>query len=539
MNNKTGTVADAVVAGLIDHDIETLYCLPGVQNDDLFDALHRAQDRIAVIHTRHEQGAAYMALGAALATGKPAAFCVVPGPGILNTAAALCTAYACNAPVLALTGQIPKDQIGGGHGFLHELPNQLNTLRSLTKWADRVTGLADAQPLVNEAFRKMTQGRPRPVALECPIDVWGERGSLTFEFKQTVETPPADHHAIQQASSLLRGCERPLIVVGGGAQDSADLVRELSDLLQAPVLSNRMGRGIVDSLAPLSVNQTEGHRFWAEADLIIGIGTRLQQQLAWGTPLDTKIIRIDVDAEEISRFALPSVGLQGDASAVLAALLIELRSHGAIEFSRERDVVLHKEDIARELSQLVPQKQYLAAIRAALPAHGIFVDELTQVGYASRLLYPVHQPRTFITPAYQGTLGWGYATALGVKVARPEAPVISISGDGGFMFNVQELATAALHNIAVIAIVFDDAAFGNVRRLQKQKYGRNIATSLKNPDFVKLAESFDIKATRLDSPSDLELVLREAIASNQPWLIHVPVDEMPDPWRFINLPRLH
>lgn len=540
MNNIQGTVGSAVVDGLIQNGIDTLFCMPGVQNDHFFDALYPKQDRIRPIHVRHEQGAAYMALGAAMATGKPAAYCVVPGPGVLNSTAALCTAYACNAPVLALTGQIPQKQIGAGYGFLHELPDQLGTMRSLTKWAERITGPHDAQPLVNEAFRQMLSGRPRPVSLECAIDVWGRRGELTCEPVRPALPIAVDANAVAKAAELLTGAANPVIVVGGGAQHAAAQVQALSGLLQAPVISNRMGRGIVNSDAPLSVNWTVGHRLWREADVILAIGTRLQvQQMAWGVKPGTKIIRIDVDAVEIERFAPPTVGILADAATALGALLALVRTSGVSAPSREAQTQALKAQVAQELSVLDTQAGFLRAIRAALPADGIFVDELTQVGYASRLLLPVHQPRTFLTPAYQGTLGWGYATALGAKVARPNSAVVSVNGDGGFMFNVQELATAMQHNIGVVAIVFDDGAFGNVRRLQQQQFGRNIASDLRNPDFVALARSFGMRSERVETPEALEIAVRNGIEANEPVLIHVPVGPMPDPWKFINMPRVH
>lgn len=540
MESKKGTVGQAVVEGLIQNGIDTLFALPGVQNDHLFDALYSAQDKIRVIHPRHEQGAAYMALGAAMATGKPAAYCVVPGPGILNTTAALCTAYACNAPVLALTGQIPQKYIDGGFGFLHELPDQLGTMRSLTKWADRITGTHDAQPLVNEAFRQLKTGRPRPVSLECSIDVWGRRGELLLQPPAKVPALPVDADAVLKAVELLRDAKRPLIVVGGGAQEAGGQVNELSQLLQAPVVSNRMGRGIVDSDSPLSVNWTVGHRLWNDVDVVLAVGTRLQvQQMMWGVAPSTKIIRIEVDAVEMERFATPAVGILADATDALDALLKQLRGLSLTRSSRESEIQALKDQVAEELGVLNVQHDFLAAIRSALPANGIFVDELTQVGYASRLLFPVHQPRTFLTPAYQGTLGWGYATALGAQVACPDSPVVSVSGDGGFMFNVQELATAVQHNIPVVAIVFDDGAFGNVRRLQTQQFGRNIASDLKNPDFVALAKSFGMAAVRVEQASELEDAVKQGIASKKPLLIHVPVGPMPDPWKFINMPRVH
>ena len=182
---------------------------------------------------------------------------------------------------------------------------------------------------------------------------------------------------------------------------------------------------------------------------------------------------------------------------------------------------------------------FLRAIRAALPEDGIYVEEVTQVGFASRLAFPVHAPRTYLSPGYQDTLGWGYGTALGAQAAAPGRKVVLATGDGGFMYQAAELATAMRHRLPVVAVVFDDGAFGNVRRIQQERYGnRLIACDLANPDFVKFAESFGMAAFRADTPPLLEQALRQAFALNAPALVHVKVGEMPSPWDMILLPRV-
>ena len=174
-----------------------------------------------------------------------------------------------------------------------------------------------------------------------------------------------------------------------------------------------------------------------------------------------------------------------------------------------------------------------------MPDEGIYVEDLTQVGYVGRLAFPVYRPRTYIHSGYQGTLGFSYATALGAKVARPDVPVVSVSGDGGFMYNVQELSTAALHGIDAVAIVFADGAYGNVRRMQKSDYGnRLIAVDLLNPNFPKMAESYGIAGVRATSPDSLRRELAAALKRRGPSLIEVPVGEMPDPWPTLMMPRV-
>jgi len=532
--------AQALVRALIAQGLDTLYCLPGVQNDPFFDALFHHTDRLRPVHARHEQGAAYMALGAALATGRPQAFCVVPGPGFLNAGAALATAYATNSRVLALVGQVPSGAIGRGFGMLHELPDQLAILRGLCKWAERVSGAREAVALTAEAFRQMASGRPRPAGLEVPMDVWAREAEVEILEPSPVPEPPIDDDLITAAARLLGAAERPLILVGGGALDASAEVRAVAELLQAPVGTYRAGRGVLDSRHPLSVNLPLAHRLWAGADVVLAVGTRLQQpQQVWGLDDGLKIVRIDADPDEPSRFRPPAVGIAAKAAPALRKLLDALPRYNRKRSSRTDATSALKQAHAHELAQrLGPQIAFLEAIRAALPEDGIFVDELTQIGYVSRLALPVYHPRSFLSSGYQGTLGWGLPAALGAKLARPAAPVLSVAGDGGFLFTAQELASAVRHRVAVVSVVFNDGHYGNVRMFQEQNFGgRVIAADLANPDFAKLAESFGVAGMRADTPKALREALERAFALNAPAVIEVRTGEMPSPWPYIQLPR--
>jgi acetolactate synthase-1/2/3 large subunit len=532
---------DAVVQALIAHGIKSIYCLPGIQNDHLFNALFDAGEAIGVIHTRHEQGAAYMALGAALATGKPQVFSVVPGPGLLNATAALATAQSTSAPVLALSGQIPSRFIGKGHGMLHEIPDQIGILKTLTKWTARIERPQDAPALVAQAFQYLTSGRPRPVGLEIAPDILQARADIDPAAPLPPLAQALDEDAVARAAKLLGEAERPLIFVGGGALDAAREVKALAERLGAPVATYRRGKGVMDDRHPLAQVLTGGHALWATADVVLAVGTRLQWPTAvWGTDDKLKIIKVDADPDEIERIARPEIGLVGDAAAVLARLNEHLRHLPPERPERVAASRAVKEQIARKLSAaLGPQDAYCRAIRDVLPDNGVLVEELTQVAYASRVLYEARHPRSFITSGYQGTLGWGVATALGVKHALGDVPVLSINGDGGFMFTVQELATAVRHRIALVTVVFNDAAYGNVRRMQIDVHGnRVIGSDLANPDFVKLGESFGILSLRAGSPDALRGALEKAFAANEPALIEVPVGDMPFPWPYIDLPRV-
>ena len=538
MTRMTG--GGALVEMLCRHGVDTLFALPGVQNDALFVALYDAGEKIRVIHPRHEQAAAYMAFGYARASGKVGAYAVVPGPGLLNTTAALATAYATNSPVLCISGQIPSNLIGRGFGLLHEIPDQLSILKGLTKWASRINHPSETGKLVNEAFRQLGDGRPRPVALEMPLDIMALESEVALPAVGALPgAPMPDPELVGQAAKLLAGAKQPMIYVGSGASAACAELLALAERLQAPVVTYTGGKGILSDRHYLAQNLLAGHDLWRATDVVLAVGTRFNQpQTRWGLDGEIKVIRIDLDPVEITRVARPTIGIVADAEDALAALNAALP--GGERASRRAELdALKAKTMARIEETLGPQCEYLAAIRAELPDEGIYVEDLTQVGYVGRLAFPVYAPRTYIHSGYQGTLGFSYATALGAKVARPDLPVVSISGDGGFMYNVQELATAALHGIDVIAIVFADGAYGNVRRMQKNDYGnRLIGVDLLNPNFPKMADSYGIAGVRATSPDALRRELAAALKRRGPSLIEVPVGEMPDPWPTLIMPRV-
>ncbi len=540
MPRQTG--GHAVVDALIAHGVRVLYGLPGIQNDWLYNALYDHRDRIQVIHTRHEQGAGFMALGQALATGQPAVFNVVPGPGLLNATAALATAYGLCAPVVCLTGQIPSHQIGRGIGVLHEIPDQLGILRSLTKWAARVDHPAEIPEQVAQAFHQARSGCPRPVGLEVPMDVLQEEAQVTASTgPRPPWHPPVDEDRIDQAARILGQAENPILFVGGGAQGAGPLVTELAEMLQAPVVAYRTGHGVVDGRHPLSLFLPPAHEYWKKADAALAIGSNMRIPLGqWGVDEGLKILRIDVDPASHHRIRRPDVAITARAEDALPRLLERLPRYNRVRPARTEEMQALKGWWARQIAYLEPQLSFLRVIREELGEEGIFVDELTQVGFVSRIAMPAYRPRTFISCGYQGTLGYGFPTALGVKVARPEVPVLSITGDGGFLFTGQELATAVQHRIALVTVIFDNRQYGNVQQMQRTLYGgRVIATDLHNPDFVALAQAFGAQGLRATTPEELRSALRRAFATDHvPTLIQVPVGDMPTVDRFRNLPRV-
>lgn len=535
------TGGQAIVRSLIDYGVDTVFGIPGVQMDGFFNALHDERNAVRTIHTRHEQGSAYMAYGYAFASGRVGVCAVVPGPGLLNATAALSTAYACNTPVLCVSGQIPSAFIGRGIGLLHEIPDQQTMIRSVTKWAGRADHPAEAPGVVREAFRQMATGRPRPVEIEMAMDIMFMESEVAL-LDAVTDYPAAriDTDRIEDAAKILGKAKNPLIFAGGGVIGAEAELLALAEMVQAPVILSRGGLGAVDSRHYLAQNMQAAHRLWKDADVVLGVGTRLTPIVpGWGVDAELKIIRIDIDPVEVTRVNRPAVGIVGDAGPALAALAERTAAHNAARPSREDELTTLKNAVLKDFQDGVgPQMAWLAAIRDVLPEDGIFVEELTQPGYVARFTFPTYRTRSYVSPGYQGTLGYGFATALGVKVACPDRPVVAISGDGGFMYNVQELSTAVQQQIGLVTVVFADGAFGNVKRMQVEDHGgKVIATGLHNPDFVSLAESFGAQGLRAESPDALRAALKRGFETPGPTIIEVPVGEMPSPWGFIQLPR--
>jgi acetolactate synthase-1/2/3 large subunit len=534
---------EAIVRSVAAHGVDTVFGLPGVQMYPVFNTITELAPEMRVIGARHEQGAAYMAFGYAKSTGRPGVFSVVPGPGVLNATAALSTAWACNTPVLCLTGQIPSAYLGLGRGHLHEIPDQLATLKTLTKWAARIDRAADAPAAVAEAFRQMQGGRPGPVSLEMCWDVMAKRDEVgDIVAGEPMPRPEVDAQAVAAAAKLIAGARNPLIFVGSGALHAREEVTELAELLDAPVTALRGGRGIIPEDDSRFVSAVAALELWPDTDLVIGIGSRLElPYMRWNASADPRdqpqgppLVRIEIDAAEMARLK-PDAGILADSADGLRELINAAAGQKSNRGEGAERVNEARARAALKVEQVQPQKQYLDTVRKVLPRDGFYVGELTQTGYVSYFGFEVYEPRTYVMPGFQGTLGYGFSTALGVKAANPDKAVVSLNGDGGFLFGVGELATAVQEKLGVVAVVFNNQAFGNVRRDQINRYGRQTAAELENPDFVKLAESFGAAGLRVDSPEELGPVLERALADDVPALIEVvvPRDVETEPWDLI------
>lgn len=536
MPSQRLTGGQALARSLAGEGIDVVFGLPGVQLDWFFDALYEIGDRVRVYHTRHEQASAYMADGYARTTGRVGVCTVVPGPGLLNAGAALATAYACSSRVLCITGQVDSRAIDQGFGLLHEIPHQDRVISAFTRWSGRAFEPSQIPDLVRRAFREMGSGRPRPVALEVPPDVLQRPGDVQLLKPLAAEPPMVDPDRLREAANLLHVAERPVIYSGGGTLAAAawDELQTLAEILEAPVIMSVDGRGALSDRHDLAHTGLTGQALVREADVVLGVGTRFWQPTrVWGFAAGAKVIRVDADSAEVDRLGHPDVGIVGDAKPVLAGLCALL--HGIQPRPSRRAVLRARKDAAAaRLNAFQPQADFARAIRVATPDDGITVNDLTQVTFFGTVGFPVYAPRTFIGPGYQGTLGSAFTTALGAQVGNPDRTVLAIAGDGGFMYSVAELATQRQHDLNVVSIVFNDGAFGNVKRTQQQTFsGRLIASDLVNPDFVALARAFGIAAERVVTAPQLEGAIKSAVAGHAPALIEVAVGPMSNVWPLI------
>lgn len=532
MANLTG--GQALAQSLKKHGVDTIFGLPGIQLDWLFDGLYdlQAAGDLKIYHTRHEQATTYMADGYARTTGKPGIAIMVPGPGLLNGMAGLSTAYACSSPVLSISGQIRSDLIGVGRGELHEIPHQLEMMKSVTKWAQRAMKPEEIPSMVHEAFKQMLNGHIRPVHIEVPPDVLQAKADMELFGMPGIEAVKPDPDQVEKAAEALGKAERPLIYVGGGVlrAEAWKEVQELAEMLEAPVIMSVNGKGVVSSRHHLGHSTLSAPDLTPNSDAVLVVGTRFVQPANsdWGPGKGQTVIQMDIDSEEIGRNHKPDIGIVSDAKLGLTELIERVGKHNRSRESRKEELEALKAQQEDLLFEVQPQASYAQAIREVLPDDGIVVNESTQVGYFSGVGFPVYEPRSFIGSGYQGTLGFGFATALGAQVGNPNKKVVSINGDGGFYYNVQELSTMAKFNINMIAIVFNDGAYGNVKAIQRMRYGgREIASTLENPDFVTLAKAFNIAGRRAETPEQLREALREGFALNEPMLIDYPTAPMP------------
>lgn len=539
MPHMTGS--QAVVRSLAREGVEVIFALPGAQIMGLFDALYEQSD-IRVMTVRHEQTTTFMADGYSRVKGKPGVALVVPGPGVQNASAGLTTAYSSSSPVLLLAGQIESAMIGKHKGALHEINDQLDIVRPVTKWCRRVLAVEEIPGAIHEAMRQMKTGRPQPTEIEIPPDVLAS--SAEVELFETEDHPRLrpDPDRVRQAAALLLSAKKPLIWAGGGVV-TAGASKELTALaerLGAPVATTAEGKGSIPEHHPLALGGSYHGmggpaRAAPKADVLLAVGTRFSRQMTGATKpkADQLLIHIDADPQVIGKNFPATVAIPADAKTALADLLVELdKSKTPTPQWTAAELAEIRKDGWRQIEELAPaQCEIIARIQKALDEDSIVVSGVTNIGYWSHFAYQVKKPRTYLTSSYAATLGFAFPTALGAKVAAPDKTVVSISGDGGFMYALPELATAVQYGINVIALVFADNAFGALLSDQRSRYQeRVIGTELKNPSFAKVAELFGARGIKVN-PERLDEVLEQARDNRCPTVIEVPVPTLPPPFQ--------
>ena len=489
---------------------------------------------IRFITTRHEQATAYMADGFTRAGGGTGTALMVPGPGLQNASAAIGTAYAASSPMLVVCGQIERDLIGVDRGILHEVNDQLDTIRPVTKWAKRILDPAEIPDAVHEAFYHLKTGRPRPVEIEIPPETLADVADVELREPEEYPRQAPDPEAIRVGAQIMAEAENPLIWAGGGVISSGaqDALMRVAEHLQAPIITSPEGKGAISERHPLALG---AHRLRNDPvareepnfDAILAVGTRLANPAWLG---GQRVVQIDVDPDELGRNYEDTFGIYGDARLSLDSLYENLAGMTPARESRAPEFDALRQRRADTALRVEPQESITATIREVMPEDGILISGMTQIGYYCRSFFPVYEPRTFLTSSYAGNLGYAYPVALGAKVAQPDKAVVAVSGDGGFLFNSQELATAVQYGINAVVIVFNDNAYGNVLRDQVNRFeGRVYGAALHNPDFVKLAEAYGARGVRVE-PDKLGPALQEALAIDAPTLIEVPVQAMPTPF---------
>ena len=531
----------ALVKSLVEEGVEVVFGVPGIQLYGIVSAL-RDEPAVRMITTRHEQATTYMADGYARTTGKPGVALVVPGVGLYNAAAGIATAYARCSPVLVIAGQIPRDQIGKSRGAVHEIEDQASVVRPVTKWRRSVLTVGEIPAAVNEAFRQMRTGCTRPVLIEIPPDVGVEREEVTLRPPAPVSRPAPSRERLREAASVIAQSRLPLIYAGGGvARSNAEeaLVR-LAEATNIPVITSVGGKGTIPDSHPLSygscvsprgerheMNQLYG--VMQSADVVIGIGTRF----SLGNPAGeaSTLVNINIDENELLSVQSNTIPLHGDARATIEALLPHLRRARAGDRPSPAEAVTAARRLIAyyDIQDQEPQYPILKVLQDSIPDDAFVVWGVSQFGFYARTHFQVNHPKTYIDPGYSFNLGYSFPTALGVKVAHPDRPVLCVVGDGGFLFNSSELSTAVRYGINVTTIIFRNDSYGNVARDLDELFGGTYETDLHNPDFVDFARSFGAVAMRAAQPGDLSDLIPRALEHPAPVIIDVPVQNMPLP----------
>jgi acetolactate synthase-1/2/3 large subunit len=541
MTERTG--GEVVVDVLARFGVDVVFGIPSVHNLPIYDAIRR-DGRVRAIGVRHEQAAAGAADGFARTTGRLAVCLTSTGPGAANAMGGQLEAFVSSSPVLHLTGQIDSRFLGGRRGFIHEVPEQLAMLASVSKASHRPSSAQELGTTVARAIGEALTCCRGPVSVEIPLDF--QYASLEFE-ADTAEYAAApapasepDLAEVVRAGEIIAGSRRPMVWAGGGAiaADAAGEVAGLVRRLGAGLLTSPNGRGVLPEDDPLCI----GNLSWdpdvralcRDADLLVAIGTRFQGPNTenWTMELPARLVQLDVDPTVFGRNYPVEATIVGDARVSVEALLDEIERLSGPRMIAEpgwsdRVTVAARSGRERLRSTLGPQLGLLDALASCLAPDTVVVKDSTISAYTwgNRLL-PVLRPRTSIMPN-SFAIGLGLPHAIGAAIASRPAPVLLLVGDGGFLLSATEMATVAQEGLPIVIVVFVDCGYGVLRNIQQRQYGVAeglIGVDLGRPDFCGLAAGFGIRAERVESIGHYATAVARALKEARPCLIEVNLD---------------
>jgi acetolactate synthase-1/2/3 large subunit len=512
------TCAELLIRLLRDtYGLDTVFGIPGVHTIELYRSLEGGEAAgIRHVSPRHEQGAGFMADGYARATGRPGVCFIITGPGMTNIATAMGQALADSIPMLVISSVNRRATLGMGQGRLHELPSQQQLIAGVSRFSHTLLDPCQLPEVLARAFAVFRSERPGPVHIEIPIDLFDAPVATPSHWlAPTLYRPAPDPQGLAQAVEWLTAAERPLVLLGGGCVDAPDAARQLVERLDAPTVTTINAKGLLGQHHPLDLGANAAllalRELAANADVILAVGTELGETdydvvFDEGFALTGRLIRIDLDAQQLVRNQTLALGLVGDAGRSLE-LLVDRLPHLMQKGGRERTaLVLAKLDLANDPA-FAPFVPLYAALATALP-EAILVGDSTAPVYAGNHLVSQPAPRRYFNASTgYGTLGYGLPAAIGAQLGQPALPVVALVGDGGVMFTLSELATAVEERLPVVVLLWHNAGYEEIRRFMDAHGVEHLGVDLKAPDFLTLARGFGCRATRVDSPTSLSAAL--------------------------------
>ena len=525
LSTEHPNVASALIDLLADYGVEQVFGIPGVHTLEFY--RHLSSGPIKHIVTRHEQGAAFMADGYARVSGKPGVALVISGPGVTNTATALGHAYADSIPLLLISTVNRRDSLGKGWGLLHDLTNQDAVTSPMTSFSATAMTVAEVPELLARAFARFNSGRPRPVHISIPLDLLIE--PVTEPWKAVSESgkPVLDTAALDDIVDHLKQAQNPLILVGGGAKSASEEITAIAEILRVPVISTNKGKGILPDLHPLhlagSLIRPEVHALIDKADRVLVIGSELAESESFikNLNLKDKLLRIDIDASKLSDRYATLVAICADAAECCQYLSAQLEGHHS-KLRGSETVASMREEIANNLT--ASQKRHirvLSTIRDALPEDCLIMADATQLVYTGMFGMPVAKPGLWHFPAGFLTLGSALPGAVGARFAFPDRPVVAIVGDGGFLFTVQELLTAAEQQQPLVIILWNNNSLKQIKDDMQADAMPTLAVDNLNPDFSALVQSCHCLWRSPKSHNELHQMISQGLQADKPTVVEI------------------